>query len=263
MHMAIDLSDYESGEKYDGNYEDDLKKLQDRLAELQSLHILHGARTLIVVEGWDAAGKGGAIKRLTATLDPRYFQVYPISAPTPEEKDKHFLWRFWNKLPGRCEINILDRSHYGRVLVERVESFCSEAEWRRGYDEINEFESRQGEIGTKIIKLFLHITQKTQDKVLTERLDDPSKRWKVTAEDFRNRDKREDYLAAMADMFARTDTRWAPWTVIDGNNQKAARIAVLEHVVKEIEASVPQDFPEVDAEITKLANDALGYSPKG
>jgi AMP-polyphosphate phosphotransferase len=261
--MAIDLDEFESGKKYDGDYDEDLKQLQDRLAELQSLHIIHECRTLIVFEGWDAAGKGGAIKRLTATLDPRFFEVYPISAPTAEEKDKHFLWRFWNKLPGKCDISIFDRSHYGRVLVERVEGFCSEAEWRRGFDEINEFESRQGEIGTKIIKLFLHVTQETQDKVLTERLDDPSKRWKVTAEDFRNRQKRDDYRKAMDDMFARTDTRWAPWEVIDGNNQKAARIAVLKHIIAELEASVPQDFPEENAEITKMAKAAFGYKAKG
>ena len=257
--MAIDLSDFESGKKFDGDYDEGLKSLQDRLAVQQSLHILHNARTLVIVEGWDAAGKGGAIKRLTATLDPRYYQVYSVSAPTVEEKDKHFLWRFWNKLPGKREISIWDRSHYGRVLVERVEGFCSEAEWRRGYDEINEFESRQGEIGTKIIKIFLHVTQETQDRVLTERLSDPSKRWKVTAEDFRNRSKRDAYLDAMKDMFKRTDTHWAPWTVIDGNNQKAARIAVLTHVVKELEASVPQEFPEVDAGILALAKATLGY----
>jgi polyphosphate kinase 2 (PPK2 family) len=257
--MAIDLSDFESGTKYVGDYDEGLKSLQDRLAVQQSLHILHDARTLIVVEGWDAAGKGGAIKRLTATLDPRYYQVYSVSAPTVEEKDKHFLWRFWNKLPGKREISIWDRSHYGRVLVERVEGFCSEAEWRRGYDEINEFESRQGEIGTKIIKIFLHVTQETQDIILTERLSDPSKRWKVTAEDFRNRSKRDAYLDAMKDMFKRTDTHWAPWTVIDGNNQKAARMAVLSHVVKELEASVPQEFPEVDAGILALATATLGH----
>lgn len=261
--MAIDLSDYESGKKYDGSYDEDLKKIQGRLAELQSLHIIHKCRTLIVVEGWDAAGKGGAIKRLTANWDPRYFEVFSISAPTAEEKDKHFLWRFWNKLPGAGDIHVFDRSHYGRVLVERVEGFCSEAEWRRAYDEINEFESRQGEIGTKIIKLFLHVTQETQDKVLTERLNDPAKRWKVTAEDFRNREKRDDYLDAMKDMFKRTDTHWAPWTIIDGNNQKAARIKVLAHIAKELEASVPQDFPEADAELDQMAKDILNYSRNG
>jgi polyphosphate kinase 2 (PPK2 family) len=139
------------------------------------------------------------------------------------------------------------------VLVERVEGFCTEDEWRRGYDEINEFESRQSEIGTKIIKIFLHVTAETQDKVLVERLDDPSKRWKVTAEDFRNREKRADYLGALNDMFVRTHTLWAPWTVIDGNNQKAARIAVLSHVIAELKKSVPQEFPEITSEIAQLA----------
>ncbi len=261
--MTIDLSNYETGTKYSGDYDEDLAKLQDRLAVLQSLHILHKWRTLIAIEGWDAAGKGGAIKRLTANLDPRYYQVYSISAPTTEEKDKHFLWRFWNKLPGKCDINILDRTHYGRVLVERVEGFCSEAEWRRGYDEINEFESQQADIGTKVIKIFLHVTQETQDKVLSERLDDPTKRWKVTAEDFRNRAKRADYQDAMHDMFKHTDTRWAPWQVIDGNNQKAARIAVLEYVTQELEACIPGDFPEADPAIVKLAGEAFAYSSKG
>jgi AMP-polyphosphate phosphotransferase len=251
--MSIQLSDFEAGEKYDGNYDEDLAELQKQLADLQSLHILHKCRTLIVFEGWDAAGKGGAIKRLTAHMDPRYFEVFPISAPTAEEKDKHFLWRFWNKLPGSQEIHILDRSHYGRVLVERVEGFCTEAQWRRGYDEINEFESQQVEIGTKLIKIFLHVTQDTQDEVIKERLEDPAKRWKVTAEDFRNRGKRDAYLAAYDEMFAQTDTRWAPWKVFDGNNQKAARIAVLRYIADQLKDFVPQDFPNVDPEIAKLA----------
>jgi AMP-polyphosphate phosphotransferase len=256
--MKIKLSEYETGAKFGGNYDKKLAKLQGRLAELQSLHILHNCRTLIVFEGWDAAGKGGAIKRLTANLDPRYFEVYPISAPTKEEKDKHFLWRFWSKLPGPQEIHILDRSHYGRVLVERVEGFCTETEWRRGFDEINEFEAQQGDIGTSIIKIFLHVTQASQDEVLQERLEDPAKRWKVTEEDFRNREKRERYLDAMHDMFEHTDTRWAPWKVFDGNNQKAARIAVLSYVIERLETSVLQEFPDVDASITALAAVAFG-----
>jgi polyphosphate kinase 2 (PPK2 family) len=261
--MSIDLSQYETGKKYEGDYDRALKDLQERLSSLQALHILHKARTLIIIEGWDAAGKGGAIKRVTASLDPRFYKVFPISAPTEEEKDKHFLWRFWNKLPGKREISIWDRSHYGRILVERVEGFCTEAEWRRGYDEINEFEARQDEIGTKIIKIFLHVTAETQDMVLTERLDDPAKRWKVTAEDFRNREKRDDYLGALKDMFKHTHTHWAPWTVIDGNNQKAARIAVLSHVIAELEKSVPQEFPDANPEIVALAQRMIGYSPKG
>jgi AMP-polyphosphate phosphotransferase len=257
-NMTINLSDYESGQKYPGNFDERLKELQDRLAELQALHIIHKCRTLIVFEGWDAAGKGGAIKRMTANWDPRYFQVFPVSAPTPEEKGRHFLWRFWNKLPGPCDIHILDRSHYGRVLVERVEGFCSAEEWQRGYSEINDFEFRQTEIGTKIIKLFLHVTQKTQDKVLKERMEEPSKRWKVTAEDFRNREKRDAYLAAINEMFEQTSTDHAPWKVIDGNNQKAARIVALEYVVAELESAIPQTFPEMDPALVKLAKVVFG-----
>ena len=256
--MSIDLYNYEAGEKYDGDYAEDLADLQKQLAEQQSLHILHKCRTLIVFEGWDAAGKGGAIKRLTANMDPRYFEVFPVNAPTLEEKDKHFLWRFWNKLPRSEEIHILDRSHYGRVLVERVEEFCTEVEWRRGYDEINEFESQQVEIGTKLIKIFLHVTQSAQDEILKERLEEPAKRWKVTADDFRNRAKRDAYLAAYAEMFAQTNTRWAPWTVIDGNNQKAARIAVLRHILNELKSHVPQEFPVVTDEIAELAKAVFG-----
>ena len=256
--MTIDLSEFESGKKYAGDYDKDLAALQKRLADLQALHIIHDCKTLIIVEGWDAAGKGGAIKRLTANWDPRYFEVFPISAPSAEEKERHFLWRFWQKLPRACEIAILDRSHYGRVLVERVEGFCSEADWQRGYDEINEFEARQHEIGTNIIKIFLHVTQKRQDKVLKERLEDPAKRWKVTAEDFRNREKREEYLAAMHDMFAKTDTRWAPWKVFDGNNQKAARIAVLNYIADELAARIPGDYPELAPDIAELAEAAFG-----
>lgn len=256
--MAVDLSEFESGKKYSGNYDKALAKLQDQLAALQALHIIHGCRTLIVIEGWDAAGKGGAIKRLTANWDPRYFEVFPISAPSAEEKERHFLWRFWQKLPRAREIGIWDRSHYGRVLVERVEGFCGDAEWRRAYDEINEFEFRQHEIGTHIIKIFLHVTQEQQDKVLRQRLDDPAKRWKVTAEDFRNREKRDAYLVAMNDMFAKTDSRWAPWKVFDGNNQKAARLAILKYVAEQLAASIPGEYPEIEPDIAKLAAVAFG-----
>lgn len=155
--MPIDLSDYERGEKFEGDYDEALKAAQERLARVQSAYIGHGKRAIVLFEGWDAAGKGGAIGRMTAELDPRYFEVWPISAPTPEEKERHFLWRFWTRLPRAREIAIFDRSWYGRVLVERVESFASETEWRRGYDEINEFEAQQKDAGTTIVKLFLHV----------------------------------------------------------------------------------------------------------
>ncbi|MGZ8998582.1 MAG: polyphosphate kinase 2 family protein, partial [Allosphingosinicella sp.] len=178
--MAINLSEHESGAKYGGDYSDDLEALQERLARLMVAFIVHRKTALIVCEGWDASGKGGAIQRLTAKLDPRAFQVWPIKAPTEEEKARHFLWRFWTKLPASGEIAVFDRSWYGRVLVERVEGFASEAEWRRGYDAINEFEAEQNFEGTAVVKLFLHVTSEEQDKRLKARLADPWKRWKVS-----------------------------------------------------------------------------------
>jgi polyphosphate kinase 2 (PPK2 family) len=258
--MPINLSDYEAGARYRGNYSDDLAALQERLSRVLVSHIVHKRRSLIVCEGWDAAGKGGAIQRLTSGWDPRAFKVWPIAAPTAEEKARHFLWRFWSRLPGAAEVAIFDRSWYGRVLVERVEGFASGAEWRRAYDEINEFEAQQSYDGTTIVKLFFHITQETQDARLKARLDHPWKRWKVTAEDFRNRSRRADYLTAAAEMLERTDTRWAPWTAIDANNKKAARIAALTAVADALEAGCPADPPEADAEVQALARIAFDVS---
>ena len=256
--MPIDLADYETGAKYKGDYEGDLEALQERLSRVLVAHVVHRRSAIIVCEGWDAAGKGGAIKRMTAEWDPRAFQVWPIKAPTEEEKARHFLWRFWTKRPGAGEIAVFDRSWYGRVLVERVEGFATEAEWRRAYDEINEFEAQQAYGGTTIVKLFFHVTQETQDARLKARLDHPWKRWKVSAEDFRNRARRDEYLAAAQDMFERTDSRWAPWKVIDGNNKKAARIAALTAVAEALEAACPSKPPEADPEVQKLAREAFG-----
>ena len=257
--MTIKLQDYEQGTGFDGDYGETLKELQGRLAYVHFKHIIHGCRSIIVSEGWDAAGKGGAIRRMKAEWDPRYFEVYPIGAPTKAEKDRHFLWRFWQKLPGSRDIAVFDRSWYGRVLVERVEGFCTEAEWKRGYDEINEFEAQQIDGGTNLIKLFFHVTQEEQDKRFAKRLDKPHKRWKITEEDFRNREKRDEYLDAIHDMFKFTDTRWAPWKVIDGNNKKAARIAAMTHVAETLEAALPEELPEADPELVKLAERAFGY----
>jgi polyphosphate kinase 2 (PPK2 family) len=252
------LSDYETGAKYPGDYNKDLEALQDRLGRILVSHILHKRRSLIVLEGWDAAGKGGAIQRITAGWDPRAYQVWPIAAPTAEERARHFLWRFWKRLPGLGEIGIFDRSWYGRVLVERVEGFATEAEWRRGYDEINEFEAQQSYDGTTVVKLFFHVTQETQDERLKARLEHPWKRWKVTADDFRNRARREEYLAAYEEMFERTNTRWGPWTVIDGNNKKAARIAALTAVAGALEAVCPPRPPEADPQVEAIARQAFG-----
>ncbi len=251
--MTLKLSDYESGAKLKGHYDELLGEVQDRLARILVAHIVNNRRSVIVCEGWDAAGKGGAIQRITANWDPRAFAVWPIRAPTDEEKSRHFLWRFWNKLPGAGQIGVFDRSWYGRVLVERVEGFATEAQWRRGYDEINEFEAQQCDDGTAIVKLFFHITQETQDERLKARLDHPWKRWKVTEEDFRNRSRRDEYMAAVRDMFAHTNTRWAPWTVIDGNNKKAARIAALTAVADSLERAVPMTPPPASCDVQALA----------
>jgi polyphosphate kinase 2 (PPK2 family) len=256
--VTINLCDYETGAKYRGDYSDDLAALQERLSRVLVAHIVHKRRSLIVCEGWDAAGKGGAIQRMTAGWDPRAYQVWPVRAPTGEEKARHFLWRFWSKLPGAGEIAVFDRSWYGRVLVERVEGIASEAEWRRAYDEINEFEAQQNYDGTNIVKLFFHVTREIQDERLKARLDHPWKRWKVTAEDFRNRSRRDVYLAAAHDMFERTDTRWAPWTAVDGNNKKAARIAALTAVAESLEAACPVAPPDADPEVEALAREAFG-----
>ena len=251
--MAIELKDYESGTPFAGDYDRTLADLQELISrQLVSLHV-HRRRAILVSEGWDAAGKGGAIQRLTAKCDPRHYHVWPISAPSEGEKARHYLWRFWNRLPKAGEIAIFDRSWYGRVLVERVEGFATEAEWRRAYDEINEFEAQQSSDGTLVVKLFFHVTQEVQDKRLAARLGDPWKRWKVTAEDFRNRARRPDYLAALSDMFRETDTRWGQWTVIDANNKKAARIATLQAVSDALSAHVPAHPPKDRPETEQLA----------
>ncbi len=255
--MSINLSDYERGADHPGDYSADLAALQERLARIQVAHIVHKRRAIVLLEGWDAAGKGGIIQRLTAKWDPRYFDVFPISAPTAEEKDRHFLWRFWQKLPASGEIAVFDRSWYGRVLVERVEDFAAEPEWRRGYDEINEFEAQQRDCGTTIVKLFVHVTQDEQDKRLKKRFEDPWKRWKTGAEDYRNRAKRPTYVDAIDDMFRMTDTRWAPWIVIDGNDKKAARIAALSAIADQLEARVPMDPPPLDPELERVVRAEL------
>jgi polyphosphate kinase 2 (PPK2 family) len=258
--MSIHLRDYETGAKYRGDYEADLEALQERLARILVSHIVHGRRSILVFEGWDAAGKGGAIQRLTARWDPRAFRVWPIAAPSEEEKARHFLWRFWKRLPAAGQIAVFDRSWYGRVLVERVEGLATEGEWRQGYDEINAFEAQQAADGTAIVKLFFHVTQEVQDERLQARLDHPWKRWKVSAEDFRNRARRSDYLAATEEMLARTSSAKTPWQVIDGNNKKTARIAALTAIADTLECAVPSHPPPADPVIEALARSAFGHS---
>ena len=256
----IDLGEYERGAKHPGDYSDDLAAVQERLARIQVAHIVHRRAAIVMLEGWDAAGKGGIIQRLTAEWDPRHFEVHPIAAPTEEERARPFLWRFWTKLPRAGDIAVFDRSWYGRVLVERVEGYAAESDWPRGYDEINAFETGLAADGVTLVKLFVHVTVAEQDARLRARLEHPWKRWKTGADDYRNRAKRPDYLDALGDMFARTDTAAAPWTVIDGNNKKAARIAALRAVADRLEAAVDMTPPPLDPEVERMARAALGLA---
>jgi polyphosphate kinase 2 (PPK2 family) len=194
-----------------------------------------GPPLCIIFEGWDASGKGGAIKRLVAQLDPRHARVVQFAAPTADEKRHHFLWRFWPKLPGWGGMAVFDRSWYGRVLVERVEGFATREQWLRAYDEINSFERTLCDEGMILVKFWLHISSEEQLKRFERRQDEPLKSWKLTDEDWRNREKREDYEEAVEDMLARTDQPNAPWSVIAGDSKRFARVAVIETVIARIE----------------------------
>src|SRR3954463_13998691 len=194
-----------------------------------------GPPVLMLFEGWDASGKGGAIKRLVAQLDHRHVRVAAFSAPTDDEKRHHFLWRFFPKLPGWGGVAVFDRSWYGRVLVERVEGYASEDEWRRGYDEIVGFEQSLASQGTILIKFWMHISDEEQLRSFERRERKPLKRGKLTAEDWRNREKRGAYEEAVEEMFERTDHEAVPWTIVPGDSKRFARVFVAETVISEIE----------------------------
>ena len=214
------------------DYSEQIKKAQSRLRKLEYKMYKKKLPVLCVFEGWDAAGKGGAIKRLTEMLDPRGFTVSSYAAPTGEEKTHHYLWRFWRNLPRTGHLAIFDRSYYGRVLVERVEGFAKESEWQRAYQEINEFESHQAEFGMVICKFWLHITPEEQLRRFRGRELDPFRQYKLTDEDWRNRAKIPEYTAAVEDMLVRTSTPHAPWTVVEANDKQYARLKVVETAVE-------------------------------
>jgi len=221
-------------------YETQRKELDERL--LQAEHELYIARipAVICYEGWDAGGKGGNIKRLTLGLDPRGYEVVPIAAPTKEEKAHHYLWRFWRCTPKAGHITIYDRTWYGRVLVERVEGFCSETEWKRAYDEINQFERQLTDFGTVVVKFWLQIDAEEQLRRFQERQKSPYKQWKITDEDWRNREKRPKYEPAVVEMLRRTSTSYAPWTILEANCKFYARIKALRTVAEALEKAVRQ-----------------------
>ena len=227
QNRSVDQEDYRAKVK---DYQLRLLNLQRALKETR--HNL-----VVIVEGPDAAGKGGAIRRLVEKLDPRTFRVYSVVKPTQEEYQHHYLWRFWSKLPPCGQIAIFDRSWYGRVLVERVEGFAAPVEWKRAYREINEFERLLAEDGTLIVKTYFHITKDEQLDRFKKRESDPLKHWKITEEDWRNRRKWAEHNEAAEDMFEQTWTHYAPWTVVEANFKWYARLKLLRTTIRALESA--------------------------
>lgn len=219
-------------------YKAELKRLQAHLGDLHNQIYRRKIPVIIAYEGWDAAGKGGNIRRLSEALDPRGYEVHPIASPEPHEKARHYLWRFWNRLPKTGHIAIFDRTWYGRVMVERLEGFCSENSWQRAYHEINEFEQELADWGAVLIKFWVQIDQDTQLARFQERQNTPEKQWKITEEDWRNREKWDDYEAAVNEMFQKTSTAYAPWHILESNDKKYARIKALRIVIQALEEAL-------------------------
>lgn len=230
----LDLSKELSKKDYDAQIEE----LQDEAAELVYQCYNQNIPVVVAFEGMDAAGKGGAIKRLTRHMDPRSYKIFGINAPDPIEKDFHYLWRFQKELPRDGDMVIFDRSWYGRVLVERVESFAAEKDWDRAYNEINEMEESLVAHGTAVMKFFLYIDSDEQARRFNDRMEDPAKNYKITAEDWRNREKTPLYLDAMNEMLVRTQTENAPWYIIEANDKKYARVQVLKHFIDHLKKYV-------------------------
>jgi len=231
------LDDLEHKSVEEAEYKPKLKELQLKLLQLQR-ELSEAKNSLIIVfEGPDAAGKGGAIKRVVERLDPRMLRVHSIIKPTAEEYQHHYLWRFWLKLPPIGQMVVFDRSWYGRVLVERVEEFATDKEWKRAYQEINEFERLLSDGGAVIVKFYLHISKDEQLYRFKRREGDPYKHWKINEEDWRNRRKWDEHNTAAEDMFEKTSSEWAPWHVIPANYKWHARVKVVKTVVDTLETA--------------------------
>jgi len=240
------------------DYERRLATMQETLQLVQQAYLGTTHRAVIVLEGWDTAGKGGVVRRLGWALDPRSFKVHTIAAPEEREKSLHYLQRFWERLPRHGQIVAFDRSWYGRVLVERVEGFATPAEWRRAYDEINEFERMLVADGVRLVKLFLHITPDEQMRRFRNRLLNPLKRWKLSYEDFRNRGRWKDYETAIEDMIEKTSVRRAPWHLIPANDKPYSRLAALRIIADRLSKGVSLEPRPLDPKIIDAAESLLG-----
>jgi polyphosphate kinase 2 (PPK2 family) len=239
-------------------YEHRLDAAQTAMLELQQDFRVSGRRGIVMFEGWDAGGKGGAIQRLTAKLDPRWLRVWAIGVPSADEQGRHYLFRFWEKLPSPGHIAVFDRSWYGRVLVERVEGLIPREAWRRAYSEINEFEQMLVDDGIRLVKIFLHVSAEEQLKRLADRITDPLKHWKIEADDIRNFHRRDDYLDAMNEMFEHTSTKTARWHVVPGEHKWFARVAAIEIAVKILGKGLKLAPAPVDPAVEETARKLLG-----
>ena len=251
-HPKMDFADYERR----------LTSLQGVLQLIQQAYLGTPERAIIVLEGWDTAGKGGIVRRLGWALDPRSFKVNPIASPDEHERAQHYLQRFWRRLPEKGQIVAFDRSWYGRVLVERIEGFAAEKEWRRAYREINEFERVLVDSGVRLVKLFMHITPDEQLRRFRNRLIDPVKRWKLSYEDFRNRSHWPEYVTAIEDMMEETSTKYAPWHLIPANNKPYGRIAAFRVIKDRLGKDVSLEPRPIDPDLMDEAKRALGLSPE-
>jgi polyphosphate kinase 2 (PPK2 family) len=242
-HRKVALDDYERR----------LASMQSTIQAIQQAYLGTRERAVVVLEGWDTAGKGGIVRRLGWALDPRSFKVHPISAPSSHERSKHYLQRFWERLPEHGQIVVFDRSWYGRVLVERVEGFATKREWRRGYEEINQFERLLVEDGIRIVKIFLHISAGEQIRRFKDRMTNPLKRWKLSYEDFRNRERWADYQVAIEDMMELTSTRRAPWYLLPANDKLFGRLAAFKILIARLGAGVSLEPRMLDPKVAELA----------
>lgn len=235
------------------DYERQLVSMQSTAQAIQQAYLGTRERAVVVLEGWDTAGKGGVVRRLGWALDPRSFKVHPISAPSSHERGKHYLQRFWEKLPEHGQIVVFDRSWYGRVLVERVEGLATVREWRRGYEDINQFERLLVEDGIRIVKIFLHISPGEQIRRFKDRVTNPLKRWKLSYEDFRNRERWADYEVAIEDMMEETSTKRAPWYLVPANDKLFGRLAAFKILITRLGKGVSLEPRPLDPKIAELA----------
>jgi polyphosphate kinase 2 (PPK2 family) len=264
MLNTIDLSVSLTKEEYVR----DLIRYQLQLQALAYQLYVQKRPLIMVYEGWDAGGKGGNIKRITEKLDPRGYEVFPIAAPSGEDRTHHYLWRFWRRLkaPDEKQILIFDRSWYGRVMVERLEGFCTEEEWKRAYREINEFERQLVDFGTVLVKFWIQISKDEQLRRFEARKEIPYKAWKLTDEDWRNRQKWDVYEEAVNDMLLKTSTLTAPWTIVEGNCKWYARVKALKTLVDVLSSELDYVPPDPMAQAKKTKNgdkDAAPESKKG